>query len=136
MPNVVKTPLEYIAQGDSVNEISESNIAQSIEANIDKLITASNAFDVVESGVNRYITTPFGIGVVIGTQTVAGASSTVNIDAFFNDILGIQVSQEGTVPGTTSFDVNDAQSFVLYRGSGSTTLHYVVWGTIDPLIAP
>lgn len=134
MVNAVKSPIDYIATADPVNETTEEETTQSIEDNLDRLFSGINAFDVINDGGVRYITTPFGIGFVIGTFVVSGASGTLNINPFFNSIVSAQISQEGTTPGSTSFTVTDADTLVLYRGSGSTTLHFFIAGTLDPLV--
>lgn len=134
MVNAVKSPLDYIVTADAVTEATEAQLAQSIEDNLDRLFSGINAFDVTEDGGVRYITTPYGIGFVTGTFVVSGSSGTLNINPFFNAVVGVQLSQEGTTPGSTSFTVTDADTLVLYRGSGSTTLHFFITGTLDPLV--
>jgi hypothetical protein len=134
MTNAVKSAIDYIVTADAVEEATEKDLADSIEDNLDRLFSAVNAFDVTLDGGVRYITTPYGIGCVIGTSVVSGASGTLNINPFFNSIVGVQLSQEGTTAGSTSFAISDADTLVLYRGSGSTTIHFTIYGTIDALV--
>lgn len=134
MVNAVKSPLDYIVTADPVDQNSQAGIAQSIEDNLDRLFSAVNAFDVIENGGYRYVSTPFGIGMVFGTFAVPGATATLNINPFFNSILNVQVTQDGTTPGDVGFTITDSDTVVLRRASGSTTLHWVILGTIDPLV--
>lgn len=118
MPIIVKSPLRYIERGDSVDEITNEEVLDSIKDNIDKTFDAINAFESYEESIVTFEPSPSGI---LKAYAIVDPDVNLTLDGRFDSIINVQVTVEGNAHSVgyeivsadeISFDTSGSVDFV------------------------